>query len=84
MILAFFRALPLVWQLATGVAVVAAIGGGITYWVVHERNIGWNKAVDAIAAKDRKGIDAARKSISDVDACAARGGTWDTVGGVCN
>lgn len=81
--LMLFRALPIVWQIATGAAVIAAIGGAFTYWTVHERNIGWQKAVDAIAAKDKEALHAVRQSISRVEECSRSGRTWDTVSGMC-
>lgn len=81
--LALFRALPIVWQIASGAAVLAAIGGSVTYWSVHEYNKGWHAAIAAIAKKDQGAIDESIKAKSEVDACYRRGGTWSVVDGVC-
>jgi len=50
---------------------------------IHYYGKGWNAAVAAIAAKDRKANDAAEKGTANVDACDAGGGTWDASSGLC-
>ena len=65
----------------------AIIIGALISWAVfakHYENIGYQKALSAIAAQDQKvkgKTDAAHKSVQD---CFDSGGDWDVTSGLCN
>jgi hypothetical protein len=75
----FLRALPLVWQLAIGGTVLAAVAGGVAY--IYNR--GENAAFDKIGASNEKVIDNARAGTKEANDCDDSGGTWDVIDGVC-
>lgn len=54
-----------------------------TYFFTNGYNKGYAVAINQVAAKNREATDAVNKAISNVDACNAANGTWDTVTGVC-
>ena len=78
----FGLSLPMV----AGIALLAVSTLGGLYWAIdsHAEERGWNKAIAAIAAKDKRAIDAARTARGNVDNCLAAGGVWDTASGKCN
>jgi len=66
------------------VAITAtAITFASTYLSAHYFNLGYATAIDHIASQNKEASDAVKKAISNVDDCNASGGTWDTVGGMC-
>lgn len=54
-----------------------------TYFFTSGYNKGYATAINHIASQNKEASDAVKKAISSVDQCNAAGGTWDTVGGVC-
>jgi uncharacterized protein (UPF0333 family) len=70
-------------KLIVGAIITAIVGGGVTYWSIHEYDKGYNAAIEAIAAKDREAVNAVNKAKSKVDDCNNGGGTWDSTVGVC-
>lgn len=77
-------ALPLLWQLAIGGAVVAGIGGAAAGWSVHEFNKGYARAVHDVAVQNQEAVDAVDKARARVRDCNARDGMrWDQIAGDC-
>jgi len=74
---------PLVWKLIGGLVVVAVIGGGISYWSVHQYNKGWNAAIASVAAQDQEAVDAVNKATSNIADCTNSGGVWRSSSGKC-
>lgn len=64
--------------------VILAVAGAAFLWVkVHYENIGYQKALDAIAAQDKKAKGRADEAHQSVQKCFDSGGTWDITRGVC-
>ncbi len=82
--LALLTALPWVWRLVSIGAVLLALGGSFTWYTLHERNIGWQNAINAVAAKDQDAIRRVEQGHSDIAACRASGKTWDVTTGTCS
>lgn len=51
-------------------------------WGVAYGN-GWNEHAAAVAAQDRRAVDAAERGRADVADCFGAGGVWDTAAGQC-
>jgi hypothetical protein len=66
----------------TGIVIIAVSISWLAF-SNHYYNKGWAAAIAAIAAQDRKAVDAKDKAIETVRACRDSGGTWDVVNGVC-
>ena len=67
---------------------IVVIGGGIAaaaYGLWHHKvfNSGWNAAIAAIAAQDRRAIDAARSARAHWRACVDSDGVWNASTGQC-
>jgi hypothetical protein len=69
---------------------IVIIGGGIaailaTYSLWHHKvfNSGWNAAIAAIAAQDRRAIDAARSARANWRSCIDDDGVWNASTGQC-
>ena len=63
---------------------IAVVAGGAFVWVkVHYENIGYKKALDAIAAQDLKVKGQADAEHKTVETCFDSGGTWDIDSGMC-
>lgn len=81
----------LLWLIETKLGRTVAITGIVLVavsvsWLAfsnHYYNKGWVAAIAAIAAQDRKAIDARDKALEEVRACRSSGRTWDVVNGVC-
>lgn len=54
-----------------------------TYFYTSGYNTGYRTAINQIASQNKEASDAVKKAINKVDECDRRGGTWDTVSGVC-
>lgn len=80
-IAAFFGISPL-RIIAYAAIIAAAIIGALTIRQ-HYINVGWQKAMHAIAAKDKAAIKDADDAERAVKDCYARGGTWDQGGMSC-
>ncbi|MGX9389746.1 hypothetical protein ACWX0K_11030 [Nitrobacteraceae bacterium UC4446_H13] len=67
------------------VAVVVAIAGGIGFFSIrsHYTTIGYQRAINEIAAQDRRAIDAADQARMRVRYCRDTGGVWDATEGIC-
>lgn len=74
---------PYLLRIALFASIMAALGGGFLYVKVHYENIGYSKALTAVAAKDQGALDRVRKSEKGIDDCNSFGGTWDTRSGMC-
>lgn len=74
---------PYALRITAYALVLAALGGGFLYVKIHYENIGYNKAIAAIAAKDERAIENVKKATQTVDDCFAGGHTWNTLDGVC-
>ncbi len=80
-ILDFLR--PYLLQLAVAGAVVLVAGGAFVGLKIHYQNVGYQNAINAIAAQDKEAIDAADQARGRVDACRTSGGVWSQSDGVC-
>jgi hypothetical protein len=68
-----------------GALLAVSLLGGLYYAIdSNAEGRGWNKAIAAIAAKDKGAIDAARKLRSAADNCNDTGGVWDAARGKCD
>lgn len=81
LIVAFLR--PYLFQLILYGTVAAAVGGGFLFVKSHYENVGWNKAIAAVAAKDERAISRVKEATKTVDDCYAAGKQWDATVGVC-
>jgi hypothetical protein len=78
-----FRALslkPRIIVIGSGIAVILAAYG---LWHHKVFNSGWNAAIAAIAAQDRRAIDAARSARANWRACVDDDGVWNASTGQC-
>lgn len=67
-----------------GGAIIVAVGGGGFLWVkVHYENVGYQKALAAVAAKDAKAVERAKQVQQEVDRCFDDGHTWNVENGAC-
>lgn len=64
-------------------AITLAAGGAVTWFGVHERNIGWHNAIASVAAQDKEAVDAVEKHRSTRIACVTAGGVWRQASGEC-
>lgn len=75
-------------KLGRTIAITTAIVVGVLIgWVAfakHYENIGYQKAIAAVAAQDRKALDHVNTALESVKACRSSGGTWSVPDGVCN
>ena len=65
------------------VLIAIAVAGSWLWIKVHYENIGYAKAIHAIAAQDQKALEASNVARKTVGECFSSGGTWDVSGGVC-
>jgi hypothetical protein len=75
---------PYLVQLAVGAGIAAAAGGGFLTLKLHYTHVGYQQAIDAIAAEDKEAIDAADQARGRVSACRNAGGMWDQTEGQCS
>ena len=80
---ALFRTLSLKLRIIIIGGVVAAILTGYGLWHHKVFNSGWNAAIAAIAAQDRRAIDAARSARAHWRACVDGDGMWNAATGQC-
>jgi hypothetical protein len=78
-----FRALSLKLRIIIIGGVIAAIAATYGLWHHKVFNSGWNAAIAAIAAPDRRAIDAARSARANWRACVDNGGVWNASTGQC-
>jgi hypothetical protein len=81
--LAVIRALPVVWQVGIGAAILAAAAAGYVYWHHHVYQSGYDAAMLDVAANNKEAIDARNKAVRRVWDCRAADRVWDTTAGVC-
>jgi len=60
-----------------------AIGGGFLWVRQHYIDLGYQKALHAIAAQDQAAVKEAKHASGTVADCFASGGTWDIANVVC-
>lgn len=75
---------PYLFRLAIGGAIAAAGGIGFVAVKVHYTNIGYQRAMDEIAADNKEAKDAADQARDRVRNCRDTGGVWNTENGVCD
>ena len=63
---------------------VTAITLAGTYLSGHYYNIGYQVAINQVAANTKEAKDEILKAGQSVDDCNNRGGNWDTVSGMCD
>ena len=61
---------------------VAALGA-VWWFIAHEQNIGWRKALTHIETNDKKAGEQADEGAIDVDRCYDAGGVWISSTGKC-
>lgn len=66
------------------VLIAAAVLASWAYIKVHYENIGYQKAIHAIAAQDQKAVEASNAAKKTVADCFASGGSWNVADGVCD
>lgn len=64
-------------------AIIIGVGIGWLVFATHYENIGYAKAIHALAAQDQRAIDAKDKALETVKACRDSGHEWDVSNGVC-
>lgn len=82
-LLLFFIETKLGRTIAITVAIIAGVGIGWLVFAKHYENIGYAKAIHAIAAQDRRAIDARNNALETVKACRDSGRVWNVSDGVC-
>lgn len=80
--IAQFVVANLVRLIVAGLVALAA-GGGFLAVKHHYTTIGYQRAIDGVAAQDREAIDAADQARERVRACIHNGGVWDVAEGQC-
>ena len=80
---ALLRALSLKLRVITVGVGIAAILAAYGLWHHKVFNSGWNAAIAAIAAQDRRAIDAARSARANWRACIDGDGVWNASTGQC-
>ena len=63
--------------------IAAAVGGAFLYGRQHYIDVGYQKAIHAIAAQDAAAVKEAKHAESTVADCFAGGGTWDIANILC-
>lgn len=63
--------------------VVASLGIGWFSLKMHYENIGYAKAIHAIALQNEKAVKDSKDAKKEVDACIDSGGDWDISSGSC-
>jgi len=71
-------------QLVLVVSLLIAAALGFLWLKVHYEDIGYNKAMSAIAAQDKKAVERSNNARQTVRECFDSGGTWDVSNGVCD
>lgn len=82
MIAAFFA--PYMGKIIEYGIILAVVSGLCVYVKVHYEDIGYNKAITAVATGDKEASDAAAKARAKVVECDRMGGNWDVTNGVCH
>lgn len=67
-------------QIAIGATLVTVAS---TYFFSSGYSLGYQVAINQVAARNKEAADAVNKATSQVDACIAAGREWDTSSGVC-
>ena len=65
------------------VLIAIAVAGSWLWIKVHYENIGYAKAIHAIAAQDERAINAAQEARKTVKACRDSGHSWSVETGEC-
>ena len=81
--LLFFIETKLGRTIAITGAIVIGIGIGWLVFATHYENIGYAKAIHAIAAQDAKAIKEKDNALAEVKACRDSGHVWDVPSGLC-
>lgn len=81
LVLNFLR--PYLFQIALYGGIALAATGGFVAAKIHYENVGYAKAIAAVAAQDKGALDAVRDAKGKVDQCYVSGRSWDVVNGVC-
>lgn len=81
--IALLGAIPLLWRIGIGLAIVAALATAYGVWHHQVYQSGYDAAIAAVARADQAALDRVKAGQDDLAACRARGGTWDVVTGIC-
>lgn len=74
----------LIGPLGRYVIIAALVGGGWLWLRTHYIDIGYQKALHAIAAQDQKAVAASKIAKSTVADCFAKGNQWNVENGSCD
>jgi hypothetical protein len=74
---------PYLIHMAIGGGLVLAAVAGFVGVKTHYTNVGYNQAMEAVAAQDQEAINAAASARERVRSCRDTGGVWDVTEGVC-
>jgi len=75
---------PYLFQIALYGAITVAAGAGFGALKLHYTHVGYQQALEDIAADNKEAIDAADQARERVRNCRASGGVWDAANGVCS
>jgi hypothetical protein len=74
----------LILYLVGSLAIAGGLTAGYLGWRTHERNIGWNGALAAVAAQNAQARQAVANVNATIDKCEAEGGGWNVSTGTCD
>jgi hypothetical protein len=60
-----------------------AVLAGIVAVRHHDRQVGWDHALEAVKKQDGRAVDAAHAAQKTADDCYAANGSWSVVTGAC-
>jgi len=66
-----------------GGVILSVLGGGYLYVRTHYENIGYQKALHAVAAQDQAAVKEAKHASDNVAKCFSDGGSWNVSEGAC-
>lgn len=78
-----FRGASLFTQLITLAVIFSTLAAAYFGWKTHVYNSGWRAAIAAIAAQDKRAVDAAKAARVTFRSCVDAGGVWDVTAGKC-
>lgn len=79
-----FSALSLTTRLIVIGSVIAALSGAFVWYRGSLIDMGYDRAIAAVAAENKEAVDAVRQKRHELSACYDRGGNWDQSSGLCD